>query len=173
MSDCEAMCPLEVQQQDERSPGVIGDDELICRAAYDPIAFRKNKVTAAIVRGGDLLAGTLSVWRCSELAGTTVSSITEICRDNAPAQASLAQILAVKASAIRNARSSEIKGRLFCVVDETETDDEGGSHQGHAHIKICMRLREQVKETDDLKFKVIKETLVFLFRQDEAKLHPA
>lgn len=170
MSACEAMCPLEAQQQDDRSPGVIGDDELICRAAYDPIAFRKSKMTAAIVRGSDLLAGTLSVWRCSELAGTSASSIVEICEKNVPAKNSLAQVMAVKASAIRAIRSPEIDGRLFCVVDETETDEAGGSHQAHAHIKICRRLLEQVKETDDLMFRVIKERLVFLFRQEEAKL---
>lgn len=170
MSDCETMCPLEAQQQDNRSPGVIGDDELICRAAYDPIAFRKNKMTTAIVRGSDLLAGTLSVWRCSDLAGTSASSIVEICENNVPAKNSLAQVMAVKASVIRTIRSSEIEGRLFCVVDETETDEAGGSHPAHAHIKICKRLLEQVSGTEDLKFRVIKERLVFLFRQDKAKL---
>lgn len=173
MSGCVGVCPLEAQQQDQRSSGTIGDQEIICRAAYNPIAFKKGKLTGAIVRTGDLFSGTLSVWRYSENANTSLPCIIDICQSNTPAKNSLAEIRGVTAAAIRNVTSPEVEGRLFCVVDETDTDDNGGSHPAHAHIKICAKQMENVTSSDDLIFRAVKERLVFLFRQDKAKLYVA
>lgn len=173
MSGCVGVCPLEAEQTDQRSVGIIGDQEIICRAAYNPIAFKKGKLTGAIVRAGDLFAGTLSVWRYAEKASTTLPCIIGICQSNTPERNSLAEIRGVTAYAIRNVTSPEVEGRLFCVVDETDTDDNDGSHPAHAHIKICAKQMQNVTSRDDLIFRTAKERLVFLFKQDVAKLYPA
>ena len=137
MSGCLGQCPLEAVEQDNRSAGTVEDAELVCRAAYDPTHFKKGKLQTSIVRAGDLLAGTLSVWRVSEKANFTLTDAVKICASSGPSSATLSEVRALVVKEIRDARRPEVAGRLFCVIDETDTDDEGGNHPAHAHIRIC------------------------------------
>jgi hypothetical protein len=65
MSRCVQGCPLESRPQHQISPGVVADDELVCRAAYGPDMHytRGGKIRNALIRDKDLEDGALSVWR--------------------------------------------------------------------------------------------------------------
>lgn len=165
-------CALEATQQDARSAGVIEDVELICRAAYNPFHFRRGKIQTSIVRAGDLLAGKLSVWRASEKANCSVEEVARICEALAPDE-NTTELRALTAERIRTAARPEIAGRLFCVVDETDTDEQGGSHPAHAHIKVCVGVLAGATDTTDPNFQIAKSELVFLLRQNDAQIIPA
>lgn len=173
MIGCEGMCPLEAVQQDARSVGIVGDAEIICRAAYDPMHFKKGKIQSSVVKADDLFAGTLSVWRVSEKANTTLGNVVSICQSYGPANTTLGEVRGIVVKEIRDARRPEIEGRLYCVIDETDTDENGGSHPAHAHIRICSALMKSISSKDDINFQSIKAHLAFLMRRPTAKLFPA
>ncbi|GGN51448.1 hypothetical protein GCM10011349_24020 [Novosphingobium indicum] len=162
-------CALEATQQDARSAGTVDDVELICRAAYSPFHFKKGKIQASIIKANDLFAGTLSVWRASEKANCSVQDVAGICAALAPKE-NTTELRALTAQRIRAAARPDIGGRLFCVVDETDTDDQGGSHPAHAHIKVCSGVLAGAVDTNDPKFQIAKSELAFLLRQSDAKV---
>lgn len=172
MIGCMAQCPREQRQQDSRSAGRVQDLEVICRAAYDPIAFKKGKITSQIIRSKDLFDGTLSVWRLSNEAKTSLDSIVAICENNVPRDNELRELRGITAAEIRQARRPEIEGQLFCVVDETDTDEHDGSHPAHGHIKVCASIMSEMDTTHNLAYVVIKETLTFLFKDAKARIYP-
>jgi hypothetical protein len=172
MNGCHKDCPLEAEQADHRSVGVVDDDELIIRAAYDPAHFKKGKLQNSIIRAKDLLAGTLSVWRVSEKSGIDVAAAVKICKENRPLGQSLAEVRGVAVGELRAARRPEINGRLFCVVDETDTDEGEGSHPAHAHVRVCQQLMEVIHDGQDEVFIMVKSHLTFLVKRPAAQLYP-
>lgn len=172
MTGCLGACPLEAAQQDSRSVGVVEDAEIILRAAYDPLHFKKGKLQSSIVRAGDLFAGKLSVWRVSEKAEFTLADGVATCRSKAPAGQAVAEVRGLVVKEVRDARRPEIKGRLFCVVDETDTDTSGGSHPAHAHIRVCASLMKGIEDREDAAFQIAKTHLGFLLRRSTTKLYP-
>lgn len=173
MIGCEDQCPREMNQQDLRSVGVVEDIEVICRAAYDPIAFNKSgNISAAIIRSRDLFDGELSIWRISAKAKTTLDGIVAICEKNVPQNNELREVRGITAGQIRNERRPEIDGQLFCVVDETQTDDHDGSHPAHGHIKICSQIMSEIDTADHPTYRLIKETLTILFKKETARIYP-
>jgi hypothetical protein len=165
MEGCASDCPLEANQADKRSVGVVEDDELICRAAYDPMHFSSTTLKQAVIRSRDLFASELSVWRASEKSGLDDARVVAMLQATPPAKNTLGAVLAPTAKQIRGLRSPLVEGRLFCVVDETDTDHQGGSDPAHAHIKICKRLHGQLEDTSSKLFLTLKEALFHLMRQ--------
>ncbi len=138
---------LENESQDHRSPGPIQDDERICRGGFDPMHYTKGKPKNSIIRADDLLTGSLSVWRGGtgdqpdfDLAVAQISKTV-------PAEQNLRSVFAPIAAEIRDIQLDE-PGRVFYVVDDCSTDENGGFHVLHAGIKICPSLNIASKEDD-------------------------
>ena len=167
-----AECPLEAVQQDSRSVGAVEDAEIILRAAYDPLHFKKGKLQSSIVRATDLFDGTLSVWRVSEKAEFTLADGVAACGERGPVGQTLREVRGLVVKEVRDARRPEMTGRIFCVIDETDTDMCGGSHPAHAHIRICATIMKHVGSRDDPTFLIAKSHLGFLLRRPVAKLYP-
>lgn len=159
------VCPLEQLERDPRSPGVIDDDEDIVRGAYDPMHFKGARIRPSVLRSGDLAKGQLSVWRSSAKSGSNLKDIESILGENGPSQHALAAMLVVNAQRIRELREQVSNLRLFCIVDECDTNEDGGWHRAHAHIALCMNLEDDVKNTDSERFVSLKEQLYLIFKQ--------
>lgn len=120
MSGCAAGCPRELIQQDTVSLGVIANDEVIARGAYDPShgEAKKRKITNQIIRKDDLIDGACSVWRLAP-PGITLEQLIvrleEIKED---------PLFAVTTAAAADIRLIKLPTgtRAFCVVDECECD---------------------------------------------------
>ena len=155
---------LESQSQDHRSPGLVSDDERICRGGFDPMHYAKGKPKNSIIRADDLLTGSLSVWRGG--VGSQVDfdlAVFEIAK-SAPAGQSLKSVFAPNASEIRDIQLGE-PGRVFYVVDDCATDGEGGHHVLHAGIRICPQLKIESKEDD--RFLQAKSHLLRVLKKTE------
>lgn len=164
MSQCVAACPRETVTQDSRSVGVIDDDEIILRASYAPMHLRKGKVQNSFVRASDLFDGELSVWRASQKSGVSIAHAFHIADNVGPDGHHVHQLHGPTARQIRDLRTLDGE-RLFCVVDETSTDQGDGSHPAHAHIRICDNQRSLMVDTSDVRFRFAREQLIFLMSQ--------
>ena len=129
MTGCPDDCPLEGVSQDERSAGPIDDAEVICRGAYAPMHYSGDKIKPSVVRAADLFRGDLSVWRASAQSGFSVEDVAVIVEEQGPAENKLKHLLGVSAQAIRQQREPKSGTRLFCVIDETETECIRGSRR--------------------------------------------
>ncbi len=169
MSDCIEACPYEVKTQDARSPGVIGAEEVIFRGSYDPMHYPKGKLKGSFIKNVDLLNGQLSVWRAFSPAGCTTEDIIRIVSQSGPNDNKLAAVHGATAKQIRSLMTAETKQRLFCVIDETDVDDQGGFHPAHAHIKICDKQRRELESASDENYIFAKEQLIFLLKGNTVK----
>lgn len=172
MNSCSDGCPKEALSIDVRSVGVIEDDELICRASYDPMHYPRGRLQNSFVKAVDLFNGQLSVWRASAKTGLSPSDVAQIVAHSGPPDNTLKAMHAVPAGLIRSERALNSTGRLFCVVDETDIDDQGGSHPAHAHIAICEVQMATIDSRENVLFEYAKQRLIFLLKQPEANIWP-
>jgi hypothetical protein len=129
--------------------------------------MRRSNVAPNFLPKSHLTAGKLSVYRLSNKAAFSKDDVTsEIQKISKPGN-SLAKVLGPQVGDIRNIRVDGIEGRVFCVRDECDTDDNGGKHHAHAHIALCERSFPAPidKESDD--FKQAYADLSTLFRASE------
>lgn len=164
MTGCQETCPYEQTSMDARSYGAVNDNERVVRASYDPMHYKGDKLKASFVRNDDLLNGQLSVWRLHGSHGTESATVREILTASGPSGHALRGFHSASVSQIRAVKGSD-GSRLFCVVDEVETGDDGGFHPAHAHIRLCDSVRAQIEHVGDAKFVEAKEQLVLLLRQ--------
>lgn len=134
-------CACETESQHPHSPGLVEDEEEVVRAGYDPTAVKKTKVTAQLIRGKDLRAGSLSVWRSTRPGGFDQRAVSEQLERVKPQGAELAGMFSLVVSIIRGLRIEDEDGQLidaqvFCVKDDCRTDDLGGWHADHATIGL-------------------------------------
>ncbi|HKR92647.1 hypothetical protein [Novosphingobium sp.] len=141
---------------------MIGDDEIIHRASFDPMHVHPKKGTLknSFIKGVDLLKGELSVWRQSEASKCSANDIADIIAT--PDGNSLWGLHGASAAAIRSLISPDDHRRLFCVVDETETNDRGGHHPAHAHIRFCQHQLAKIEDTSSDLFIHAREQLIQL-----------
>lgn len=144
--------------------GVVDDEEIILRASYDPMHWKKSKIQSSFVRASHLLEGELSVWRSSEKSGLTVSDVMLITDGVAPPGNTTKQLHGPLAREIRGLRNPS-GDRLFCVVDETTTDEAGGHHPAHAHIRLCDVQRASIAGVSDPNFEWARQRLILLMKQ--------
>lgn len=138
---------LESKKQHPQSPGLIGDREIICRGGFNPMHYSNGKPKNSIIRAGELLTGSLSVWR----GGTGEyrdfqSAVAEIGKAKPQGQ-TLRSVFAPQAGEIRDIQIDEAI-RVFYVVDDCVIDQDGNSHELHAGIKLCPSLNIGDKEDD-------------------------
>jgi hypothetical protein len=168
MMCCGRDCPLETVKQHSGSPGVISDDERVSRGAYGPtLHYRKGRITNALIRNNDLVAGRLSVWRLGPGAGLDIEALTQILSRLAPAGQYLKSIKAVSVQRIRQITASN-QTRSACVLDECQTDDRGGEHPAHAHISPCRHAPQLT--VDDPNFQRLKSCLLDLFTEPASEI---
>ena len=162
MTGCVGVCPREQVQLDPISIGAIGDDEFVARGAFYPSHTDKaGKVTNQLFKKSDLLQGTGSVWRVAPVGRFLDELIPELeaSRPNNP----LKKVLAVKVGKIRGLMLAA-GGREFSVVDECDSDINGGKHPAHAHIAICKAAIAGVAGIEDPIVIQAHRDLLLLFR---------
>lgn len=164
MSGCSSGCPRELVQQDPVSLGVIDDQEIIVRGAFDPRSgnAKTRNIKAAIIPKEDLLSGTFSVWRL-EPPGISCSDLIQTL-DVIPDQ-SLFALCGLSAKEIRSVKAGAV--RALSVVDECECDREGNKHKAHAHIAICKSLLAQGIHKDHPDFEQARTELHAKFKGSE------
>lgn len=153
-------CPLE---QNSVSPGispcVIDDGELIVRAAYSPMHVgAKGRIKASLTEPGKLLGEGISVWRAGE-----GFQDPEALAEKMPERAgqTFEGVYGALAGAFREARAPSYDGRLFCVIDDCNTDDHGGTDPFHAGIRLCDQLHAAG---------ITRESELFLEAQEQLRL---
>lgn len=167
---CSGACPFESSQMDDRSPGPVESDEFVVRASNAPRHYNKSgTLSSSVIRGADLLNGTLSVWRVSNKNGFSLadasSQVQADCdaqnvKQSDPKKKQVVKALhPLKVADLRAMRTEDQSSRLFCVIDECETDAEGGFHPAHAHIRLCDNVREGITSTEDDAFGFAKRAL--------------
>jgi hypothetical protein len=126
--------------------------------------YKNNgRVKNSIVKNSDLLAGRLSIWRLSKLAGTDLATVEEQLLEHAPEGQELSEALCTRAGEIRAIRIAQRAGQSLCVLDECEVDEEGNAHPAHAHIALCEQILKVVSGRDDPLFQQLKNELVRQF----------
>jgi hypothetical protein len=161
-------CLCEGTPQHAHSPGLVQDQEGLCRGAFDPVHFNKSGIKAAFVRPQHLLAGELSVWRYERDPEFGVGGARAEIEAAKPEGNTLNRILAARAAAIRKFEvrmGNDAPGRrAFCVIDDCTTTAEGDWHSEHAVVRMAdYEDFEWTVECDE--FTVAKEGLLAIFKQ--------
>lgn len=159
---CEVSCPLEQNSRDPASPGVVDDQETICRGAFGKKAhYNSSGVKPTFIRDRDLLLGELSVWRLNH---SDIDEIRSELNARPPEGNTLWDLFGVSASAIRNIRTPSWNGRVISVLDDCRIDDMGGKHPAHAVLGICQSLNLGPDDKASPVYVEIRETLVQLLK---------
>jgi hypothetical protein len=133
-------CPCEETLQHASSPGLVADDEIVCRGAYDPMHFKKNRIRTNFVKRKDLASGQLSVWRLGRDPNFDAETLAIVLKEVAPPEQGLGAIMAAAAGQIRQTTMPDHfpnGQRVFCVADDCRTDDVGGWHPEHATVSLA------------------------------------
>lgn len=134
-------CHREQQTQHANSPGLVLDNEQICRGAYDPIHYNKQGVVkGAVVRPAHLIKGQLSVWRLGRDPMFGLDDVVDKLQEASVDTHVLRQVLAATAGEIRTIDFSNagFAGRqVLCVLDDCAVDEKGGWHSEHATIGVA------------------------------------
>ena len=167
-SKCQNPCKYESQQFDQRSRGILCDDEKICRFSYSIHYNKKGVLTASIIKRKDLLLGELSVWRLNKkFTNKDLLEIVKIGIEFEPLISGeiskLQGLYGIDITEIRNV-SNEC-GRIFCIIDDCKTDSDGNFHPDHCVIRFCvehfgnnLKLDENSDE-DDAKYRILRDLL--------------
>jgi hypothetical protein len=154
---CEQECPLEQETQDDVSPGVVQDEETLCRGAFGKKAhYNSSGVKPALIRDRDFLAGELSVWR---LGVATLDEVVEQIGKQPPPENALWDVFGITASAVRAIRVPGRAGRVVSVIDDCRVDDAGGKHPAHAVLAVCRSLNLSLADKGSPSYVEIREEL--------------
>ncbi|RYZ82454.1 MAG: hypothetical protein EOP06_21640 [Proteobacteria bacterium] len=129
--------------------------------------MRKTNVAPNFLPKSHLQIGKLSVYRLSDKAEFDRSGVVAAIEALPFEKNSLSKILGPLVREIREVRISGIPGRVFCVRDECDTDDQGGKHHAHAHIALCEHFFPEPIDKDSDFFKQAYADLSTLFRANE------
>lgn len=144
-------CEFEQHTQHADSPGVVRDEEVMCRAAFDPMhKGRDNSPKTSIIKDKDFLSGELSTWRLSAFAGSTLEEIVEILNRSAPKKNSLWRVYGVAAGHLRSLTFPSIaNARGLCVKDDCVCDNSGNAHRLHATLALCRVMLPDLQDSKD------------------------
>ena len=161
-------CPAEQDPQHEHSPGVVADEEIVCRGALHPMHFdKKGELKAAFIRSAHLLDGELSVWRISRQPHFGVAEACIEIENTKPADQALKRLYSANVKQLRALRIVVDGGykRVACVVDDCRTDEAGGYHREHAVIALSSHEGLDWRE-DQVAFDTAREGLKVIFAQN-------
>jgi hypothetical protein len=160
-------CPCEDESQHQGSPGLVADNEIVCRGTYDPMHYRPSgTIKPNFVRKKDLANGELSIWRLERDPAFGVAALADQLTKAGPAGNTLRAILAATAMQIRELRVPEYfpeDQRVLCVADDCRTDDNGGWHPEHATVSLAQIAGHEWDEQGD-QFGSVAEGLVAIFK---------
>ncbi len=165
---CATSCVSEDERCDEASPGPVQNHEMVCRAAYGRTMHfnASGKLRPSFVKNGDLLGGSLSVWRRHAGTEQELSTIRDVLNLNAPAGSRLFDVLGAVTGDVRALRSVQKQDtQVLHVYDDCRTDTNGGKHPNHAVIAICNECEPQHMEADSPLYVEIRDELVKLLKQ--------
>jgi hypothetical protein len=161
-------CECETISQHDQSPGLVADDERVCRGAFAPIHYNKSGIKAGFIRPAHLLAGELSVWRIDRNQQFGLTGAREAIGATRQTDHTLEELLAASAQRIRQLEvrdEEDVPGRrAFCVVDDCSTTAEGDWHPEHAAIRMAEYDDFQWLDGSD-EFTTAKELLFAVFKQ--------
>jgi hypothetical protein len=159
-------CPREQIAQHVESPGLVGDDETVCRGAYDPMHFNTTGVRAAVIRPRDLIQGELSVWRLERDPAFDLEAVANKLIEVGPPGNRLREVLAATVGEIREMQFADMPltdKRVFCVLDDCATDEDGGWHREHATVGLA-EIEGVVWAAGTNPFDIVREGLVSLLK---------
>ncbi len=171
MTGCSSQCRYEAESCDpDCSPGPVEDNEFLCRGAFNPRHFKKDKLQPSFIPKKELAESRLSVYRESNKVAFSREAVIDQIRKTGSADQSLESVLSAEVLRIRAISAPGVTGRALCVRDECECDREGSKHPAHAHIAICeMSFPAPVDQQTDI-FLQIWRDLVTLFREQRQQL---
>ncbi len=166
-------CAREEVTQDPHSPGPVRNVERIARGAYSPNHGnpRTGNIKPSVIPRNDLLEDRLSVWRLEhEGVGVSPADLINILNANPEENKTLFMLLWATAKSIREIKYSEQNLAALCVLDECDTDFEGGKHSAHAHIALTTTLKALTEASPDAEdFVQVWRDLSLLMRSDKAR----
>jgi hypothetical protein len=101
--------------------------------------YGKTGLRPNVIRAGELIKGELSVWRLARDPEFNLDALVNKLSAVGPPNDTLREVLSATAGAIRNLRMPELLPsgqRVFCVLDDCQTDNNGGWHSEHATIAL-------------------------------------
>ena len=165
---CQNPCERESQQFDQRSHGVLCDDEKICRFGYSIHYNEKGTLNKSIIQRKGLLSGNLSVWRFKKkYTKIDLKQIVKIGKEREPIirgeKRKLQGLYGIDVLEIRKISSND--DRLFCILDDCRTDGDGNFHPVHCVVRFCeehfgknFKLDDNIEE-DDAQFRSLRDLL--------------
>ncbi|MGR9224036.1 hypothetical protein [Rhizobium leguminosarum] len=159
---CLEGCPVDHEQFDPASPGPVEDEETVCRGAFGKRAHYTNSgvLRHAFIRGNDLIAGSLSIWRIDENSPEEKEEIKALIEAHPPPENRLWDIMGAAAGSIRSIRApSRPDEQALHVFDDCVIDDSGNKHPKHAAIGICKTLHSETLEKDTPLYVEIRDAL--------------
>jgi len=154
MSCSNVVCSLEAVQQDSRSIGPVKDSETVCRAAFDPGNYNTRGIKQALVSNNQLKLGQVSVWRIVD--HTDHSFETVVSKLTPPPLNRTRELFAIRVDVLRALVPNSVYSRRFCVLDECDTDLNGGFDPTHAHISFCREVKFKDQDKDDPEFQNLR-----------------
>ena len=165
---CQNPCKRESQQFDQRSHGILCDDEKICRFGYSIHYDKKGALKKSIIQRKGLLSGELSVWRFKkEYNNTDLEQIVKIGIEREPKiEGEIRKLQGLYGIDVIEIRKMTYKdGRLFCIIDDCKTNGDGNFHPDHCVIRFCeehfgknFKLDEKSDE-DDTQYRQLRDLL--------------
>lgn len=172
MKACSIPCPSEAITSGAPSPGPVGQCERVCRAAKEPMHYKKNgSLKGSVIQNRELDDGSLSVWRIDIFDDFKVESVVSEIQLKLGQGEFVKEVFAVSASSVR-AILREGAIRAFCVIDDTTTDTNGGKHRAHAAIGLCAKQKESGFGKDHEEFHGVKERLLAELKKGRVWVRP-
>lgn len=162
-------CEIELVKVDPDSPGIVLDEENICRGAYGPppsVHYKANKrlKVSQLVRTQDLVGGNVSVWRAGDQGHLSQDDLLQQLNLVAPAEQETYLLFSINVKALRERRIDEHEGRVFCVTDDCVCDAAGNKHPAHASVGLCQTIKQLGLTAENPLLIAIKETLVLMLQ---------
>lgn len=173
---CAEKCANEHESHDEVSPGPVEDREFVCRAAFGKAMHynASGKVKTSFVKNGDLLSGSLSVWRRRTAGDEEITTIQGIVAGYSPQNNILYDLFGALAEDVRAVRAPlKPETQALHIYDDCRTDNNGGKHPNHAVIAICSECEPGELTSESLLYIEIRDELVKLLKKTTVWALPA